>query len=366
MNHPVVRAPTPSSGSASNPGWRERAAALARLLPPGFFHPATLAWANASPPRERWAVAFSGGADSVALLLLLWSHWRARRNRLVVLHFDHRLRGSASRADAVFCRRACGALGVEFAAGTWAPESRNVSEAEARAARFDFFDRQMRARRIRALWMGHQRDDVAETLLMRLARGSGAGGLAAPRPVQAGPQGKIHLRPLLDLRKNEITQALRAAGVPWREDATNAGAGYFRNRIRNTVIPAWSRAAGRDAIAGAARTRELLEEDDSALESMTDRLKPVTPAGKLDVRRLAGQPRAIARRALHRWLLRQPGACGLSRQGFEALLAAVQRGRPTRQSLGTDGFARIRGKWLVFERRPAGVGMVRRAIRGAG
>jgi tRNA(Ile)-lysidine synthase len=199
--------------------------------------------------------------------------------------------------------------------------------------------------------MGHQRDDVAETLLMRLARGSGAGGLAAPRPVQAGPQGRIHVRPLLNLRKSEIVLALRAAGVPWREDATNAGGRYFRNRIRNTVIPAWSRAAGRDALAGAARTRELLEEDDLALETLVERLRPVTPGGKLDVHRLIGQPRAIARRALHRWLLRQPGAEGLSRQGFDALLAAVQRGRPTRQSLGADGFARILGKWLLFERR---------------
>jgi tRNA(Ile)-lysidine synthase len=253
---------------------------------------------------------------------------------------------------------------VDFAAGAWSRDrtgARRVSEADARAARFTFFGKEMRARRIRALWMGHQRDDVAETLLMRLARGSGAGGLAAPRPVQSGPHERIHVRPLLDLAKSEITGALRAAGVPWREDATNAGAGYFRNRIRNSVIPAWSLAAGRDALAGAARARELLEEDDSALDILVDRLKPVTPGGKLDVRRLAGQPRAIARRALHRWLLRLHGSERLSRQGFEALLAAVQRGRPTRQSLGAEGFARIRGKWLLFERRKGR----RPAARGA-
>jgi tRNA(Ile)-lysidine synthase len=328
-------------------------------LPAGLLHPATVAWANARPSRERWAVAFSGGADSIALLLLLFSNWPSRRGRLCALHFDHRLRGAASRADAVFCRRVCRALGVEFAGGAWKRGPRKVSEAEARAARFAFFEKEMRSRRIRVLWMGHQRDDVAETLLMRLARGSGAGGLAAPRPVQVGSQGRIHLRPLLELRKAEITQALRAAGVPWREDSTNAGSGYFRNRIRNAVIPAWSKAAGRDALAGAARTRELLEEDDSALELMVDRLKPVTPAGKLDVRRLQEQPRAIARRALHRWLLRLSEAGGLSRQGFDALLGAVQRGSPTRQSLGSNGFARIRGKWLIFERKRAAKGPAR-------
>jgi tRNA(Ile)-lysidine synthase len=73
----------------------------------------------------------------------------------------------------------------------------------------------------------------------------------------------------------------------------------------------------------------------------------------LDLRRLAGRPRAITRRALHRWLLAQPSAGGLSRQGFAALLAAAERGRPTRHSLGAKGFAVIRGGRLQFERQLA-------------
>jgi tRNA(Ile)-lysidine synthase len=68
------------------------------------------------------------------------------------------------------------------------------------------------------------------------------------------------------------------------------------------------------------------------------------------VKKLAGLPRAIARRALHRWRLAQRHPDDLSRQGFEALLAAVERGTPTRHSLGRDGFAVIRDGWLRFER----------------
>jgi tRNA(Ile)-lysidine synthase len=309
-----------------------------------------VAWAAARPARESWAVAVSGGADSLALLLLLWAHWPDRRRRLRVLHFDHRLRGAASRGDARFCQQVARGLGLAIAAGEWSDARLAASEGEARTARFAFFEHEMRARRGRVLWLGHQQDDIAESLLMRLARGSGTAGLAAPRPLQAGPGGRRHVRPLLDLKKSELTAALRAARIPWREDASNVRAEFFRNRIRREVLPAWQEAAGRDALAGAARARELLEQDDDALEAWVDALRPLTPKGELALNRLAGRPRAVVRRALHRWLLAQPRAGELSRRGFDELLAAVQAGRPGRRSLGADGFAVIKGKRLRFER----------------
>lgn len=185
---------------------------------------------------------------------------------------------------------------------------------------------------------------------MRLARGSGTAGLAAPRPVQARPGGRVHLRPLLTFKKNEIVSALRAGGLVWREDASNAQGVFFRNRVRQTVLKRWIRAAQRDALAGAALARELLDEDDVALEAWLDALQPLAPDGSLRLRRLAGKPRALQRRALYRWMLQQPRAGDLARQGFEALLAAVERGEPTRHSLGREGFAVIRGGALRFER----------------
>jgi len=243
------------------------------------------------------------------------------------------------------------ALGVKLTRGTWQHARRGASEAEARAARLAFFSNQARA-----LWLGHQQDDIAESMLMRLARGSGAGGLAAPRPVQAMLGGRVHVRPLLALKKSEVVAALRAAGAEWREDSTNAQGEFFRNRVRRAVLPAWTKAAQRDALAGAARSRELLEEDDAALETWLDGLRPLRANGVLDLRKTVGKPRALVRRALHRWLLAQPRAGDLSRQGFDALLAAVARGAATRHSLGREGFAVIRGGMLRFERvgkRPA-------------
>ena len=317
--------------------WQECAVALAGALPRERLHPAVVAWTARSPARARWAVAFSGGADSLALLLLVWAHWPERRGRLVALHFNHRLRGRAANADEKFCGRVCTALGVKFVRGAWAEARPDASEGEARVARLAFF-----AKHARALWLGHQQDDIAESMFMRLARGSGAGGLAAPRPVQPMTGGRVHLRPLLTLKKSEVTAALRAAGAAWREDASNAAGSFFRNRVRHRVLPAWCAAAQRDGLAGAARSRELLEEDDDALEAWLAAIRPITPGGALSLRRLAGKPRAVWRRALHRWLLRLPGAGrNLSRQAVEAILRDAMRGRVTRHSLGAAGFGVI-------------------------
>jgi tRNA(Ile)-lysidine synthase len=329
--------------------------ALASRVPVLRLHPAVVAWAAKRPPSERWAVALSGGADSLALLLLLWAHWPKRRRRLTVLHFDHRLRGAESTADARFCRRVCASLGVTLVPGRWTAGRGHRSEGAAREGRFAFIEREMPRRRLRVLWLGHQQDDVAETMMMRLARGSGSAGLAAPRAIHAfGPakaaRGHIHVRPLLTLKKAEIVRALRACGAVWREDSSNAEGIHFRNRLRRDVIPRWIRASERDALAGAALSRELLEEDDRALEAWVDALRPLNADGSLSAARLAGKPRAVVRRALHRWLLLQPQAGELSRKGFDALLLSVERGAPARHSLGSEGFATLRAGRMRFEK----------------
>lgn len=321
---------------------------VGELLPLARLHPAVRAWAAKRRRSEVWAVAFSGGADSLALLLLLKVHYP--RRSLVALHFNHRLRGRAAGADERFCARVCAALKVKLAAGCWKKARKGASEAESRTARHAFFAREMVRRKIRPLWLAHQLDDIAETMLMRLARGSGTRGLAAPRPVQAQGDGRVHLRPLLTMKKAELKAALKKAGAVWREDASNARDEHFRNRIRRRVLPAWCKAAGRDAISGAALSRALLDEDDAALESWLDELKPLARRGRLELGRLQGKPVALVRRALHRWLLAVRPETDLSRQGFNQLLAAAARGRDTRFSLGPKGFAVLRRGQLTLQR----------------
>jgi tRNA(Ile)-lysidine synthase len=339
--------------------WPAVAAAFVRRISHGALHPGAMLTALADHEREkkqnarhrpRWAIAFSGGADSLALLLIFWAEAPGRWGRdFVVLHFNHRLRGRAADADEKFCAQVCAALGVKFVAGRWRDAPKGASEAEAREARFAFFQSEMSRRKVRLLWLGHQQDDIAESMLMRLARGSGTGGLAAPRPAQAMPKGRWHLRPMLSLKKAEIVAALRAAGATWREDATNARDDFFRNRVRRAVVPAWAKAAERDVLAGAARARELLEEDDAALEAWLDELAPLGRDGTLALRPMIGKPRAVVRRALHRWLRGQRHAGELSRQAFDALLTTVTAGKSTRHSLGVKGFAVTKGGFLRFE-----------------
>jgi len=319
-------------------------------LPTTRWHPTVLAEIARTKKSEPWCVAFSGGADSLALLLSLWAHFPERRDALVALHFNHRLRGRASDADAKFCHQVCRALGVRLRVGVWRDAQKGASEAAARAARQGFFLREMSQLGARRLWLAHQQDDIAETLFMRLARGSGTGGLAAPRPVQPMPGRRVHLRPMLTLKKAELIAILRQAEVGWREDASNDGDDYFRNRVRRSVLPAWIQASGRDAVAGAALARERMEEDDVALETWLDRLAPLK-RGALDLARLADAPRAIWRRALHRWLLAVQPDADLSRQGFAQLLIAIEAGRATRFSLGATAFAVIRQGRLTLKKR---------------
>ncbi len=320
--------------------WPRRAEALARLFPIKRLHSGALAGAGPG----KWAVGFSGGPDSLALLLLVWAHWPERRRSLLAMHFDHCLRGAASRQDARFCAAVCAGLGTRLVAGRWQAKPRGpASEAAARDARLAFFAQAGRQTRIDTLWLGHQQDDIAETFLMRLARGSGTAGLAAPRPVsEADP---LRVRPLLSLPKAELVAALQGLKIPYREDRSNAQGLYLRNRVRAQVLPAWQAASeDRDVLAGAALSRELLQEDDEALEQWTDARASLTPSGRLNLTRLEGAPRAVWRRALNRWVLAQNArthSFRLSRSGFTQLLQAAEAGRPARISMGASTFACI-------------------------
>jgi len=296
-------------------------------------------------------VAFSGGADSLTLLLLVWAHWPGHRKDLVALHFNHALRGLAADRDAVFCRQVCRSLGVAFRSARWQNRTDpSASESDARKARFEFFNRVMGPEGRRALWLGHQQNDITESMLMRLARGSGLNGLLSPRPIQSLASGRVHVRPLLSLSKDRILAHLEKTGIAWREDASNQLGAHLRNRVRNSVIPSWQATdPTRDLLAGVALARELLEEDAAALDGWADQTRVQVNRG-LDLDPLRILPKAIIRRILQKWRLRLGARCGdISRQTFEVLLESVIEGRPTRISLGRGGFAVIRGSRLEFD-----------------
>ncbi|MGA2052844.1 MAG: tRNA lysidine(34) synthetase TilS, partial [Opitutales bacterium] len=323
-----------STESAST--WRVAAARLARAIPAGRLHPRVVAWLKKEAQAgEPWAAAVSGGADSVALLLLLWAHFPKARRRLTVLHYDHATRPD-SREDAKFTRALAAALGLKCEMGRREASAGSVGEAELREARWGFFRERLKAGGGRVVFLGHQRDDIAETMLMRLARGSGTGGLSAPRPVRIFADGTVALRPLLDIGGEELRVALRTAGASWREDSSNASDDYLRNRVRRQVVPAWRLAAReRDLAAGVARSRALLEEDDEALEAIVQAMLAERKAGgALKPADWATLPRALLRRALRSWLEAQELGGSVSAAAFEKLQDALMAGERGRWSAG--------------------------------
>ena len=119
--------------------WPACAARLGAALPVERLHPAVVDWARQSPSKAAWTIGFSGGADSLALLLLVWAHWPERRSKLTALHFNHRLRGAAANRDERFCQEVSRRLGIRHRSARWEESIRGASEASARAARHEFF-----------------------------------------------------------------------------------------------------------------------------------------------------------------------------------------------------------------------------------
>ncbi len=205
-----------------------------RLLRPVFE---TLRRYQMVRPGDRVAVAVSGGADSVALLLLLEELQSALGISLLIAHFNHMLRGAGSEEDAEFvCALARGrGMEVASAAEDIAAEARrtraNVEEV-ARERRYRFFARLVAEGKATRVAVAHTADDQAETLLARLGRGTGPQGLAGIYPVL----GDV-IRPLLRIRRGELRSYLSGRGQPWREDPSNLDATRLRARIRSELLP---------------------------------------------------------------------------------------------------------------------------------
>lgn len=260
-------------------------------------------------------VACSGGADSVFALLLvyLFLEKESDSGKLSVLHFDHALRGEESEGDALFVRTLADSLGIPFldARAEWPDASGRVSEAMAREARLDFFERVCkRAAGKSYIVTGHHADDVVETVLMRLSRGAGLRGLCVPRELSEARGGLVFLRPILDWGRDEVRAQLAASGVPWREDSTNFSDGNYRARLRKSAITSWEEAADRPIRPGVCRSRRLLEEDAEALESWAEVLWRELWSEReraLGRKGLAALPVAMQRRVLSR-LPGSPGA----------------------------------------------------------
>jgi len=201
------------------------------------------------PHHARVVVAVSGGPDSVCLLHLLHRHVAPRRNlELHVAHLDHQLRDD-SQHDAQFVAALAAAWELPCTLGTTdvaalARETHTGLEAAGRAARYPFLIRTAYEWGAHAIAVGHTADDQAETVIQRVLRGAGVGGLAAMRPKRPAldplPRDRppLHIiRPLLNTSRADVEVYCAAYGLQPRRDPTNETGPFLRNRIRDHILP---------------------------------------------------------------------------------------------------------------------------------
>ena len=227
------------------------------------------------PPGTDVTCAVSGGADSLALLVLAV----AAGGNVTAVHVDHGLRpGSAAEAGVV--ADAAHRLGATFRAEKVDVAPGPNLEARARAARYAVLPPDVLT--------GHTADDQAETVLLNLLRGAGLDGLAGMRP------GGRH--PILDLRRHETEAVCKGEGLVAVVDPTNVDPVHRRNRVRRELIPLLNEIAQRDVVPVLARQAALLRDEADALDALAATLDPT------DATALAAAPPVLARRAVRAWL----------------------------------------------------------------
>jgi tRNA(Ile)-lysidine synthase len=209
---------------------------------------------------ERLGIAVSGGPDSLALLLLAAA---ARPDEVEAATVDHGFRAEG-RAEAETVGEVCRELGVPHAILTvdWAEKPETAIQEQARAARYRLLGQWLADRDLKALATAHHADDQAETLVMRLNRGSGARGLAGMRPIARVPSSTLPLlRPLLGWRRAELEAICASASLTPAEDPSNEDERFERVRVRQALSD-----NGWIDVAAAGRSAANLASADEALD----------------------------------------------------------------------------------------------------
>ncbi len=263
-------------------------------------------------PGEHVLVAVSGGADSIGLLALLCQLRRGLGLELVAGHVNHRLRGAESDADERCAALAAEQLGVPFARcalGRGLGRGGNLEE-RARELRYQALQRLAAQHGCSKVATGHTQDDQAETVLMRLIRGSGPVGLGAIQPCRA--DGVI--RPLIDCRRADVERAVRALDLEYRVDRSNVDPRFLRTHVRSRVLPLLAE-LNPAIVRGLAQTAALQRGEAEILAQWAARwAAELGNSTRFDAAGLASVPAAGRGYVLRHWLV----AAGVAARGLSA------------------------------------------------
>ena len=294
--------------------------------------------------RKLYLVGLSGGADSVALLLIL----RELGYRIEAAHCNFKLRGEESDRDEIFVRELCAHYNIpihviHFDTKEYANLHKVSIEMAARDLRYGYFRQLCKDINAEGVCIAHHRDDAVETLLMNLLRGAGIHGLTGIRP-----KNDIVIRPLLCVSRQEILEYLDSIGQSYVTDSTNLIDDVLRNKIRLRVLPLLEEIAP-GATVNIDKTANYLREAEQVYEAEMQREKSMLSidAGEVSITELLQQPSPSA--FLHEWL----SPLGFNTSQTEQILHAVN-GEPGREFMSaTHTLVVDRTSLLVEPIRPA-------------
>jgi len=257
----------------------------------------------------KYILAVSGGVDSMALLDLL-----AKKPdlELVVAHFDHGIRPESGQ-DAQFVEEATKSYGLPFeiAHATLGPKA---SEAAAREARYAFLEEIRVKHGAKAIITAHHQDDMVETAVINILRGTGSRGLVS---IQSNPKVK---RPLLGVKKAQILNYAGESHLKWREDATNQQEKYLRNYIRRRVVPKLGVEGRRQLIKNIDKVAEINAISSDIIATLSHQL---LKDDKIERQTYASLPTAVSRELLTEWL-RQRDLRNFDRRLIERVDTAIR------------------------------------------
>ena len=254
-------------------------------------------------------VACSGGMDSLVLLDLLHCLQKEGGAQIICAHYEHGIRGADSRSDADFVADFCGVREIPFVCESgdvpaYARTHKASLETAARICRYEFLHRICEARHCDAIVLAHHADDLAETVLLRILRGTGPAGLAAMREWDG-----LHLRPLLGVARTEIEKYTEERGLCPRHDATNDALDARRNEIRHALLPELRRTYNPAVREALTRLSSLAGEEDDFLTGIADAAFQcaVCPGG-ISVSALRDLHPALQRRVLRLFWAQETGS----------------------------------------------------------
>ena len=316
-------------------------------------------------PGSTVLVAVSGGADSTALLIAMHALAPAFDFQVRAAHLNHRLRGADADADQAFVESLAEELGVPIDSARWNTRLRMKrrgwsGQAGLRRLRQTYLTDLARRHGAAAIATAHTAQDQLETLLLRLGRGTGLRGLGGIAPRRGS-----WIRPLLEAGRDAIEADLRAQGVEWRVDASNADPAYARNRMRHRVIPELARVFDNSVAQLAAKAVEVAEEarrSDEALRWVARRVlsrigRIEGSAMELRTPELLKYPKALQQKVLSElWAARKGGLEGLTQRHLRDLSGLVRSDRGGASLSLPEGWQVTRDREMLQFRQPTAGG----------